>query len=86
MRKRKYIYTCDLATLLYGRKLTEHCKATVMEKIKIIKKKKKSHFPLIWEHLESFILITYFTVSKYGLTHLNLEKKPILDITISSPY
>ena len=27
--------------MLYSRKLTEHCKPTIMEKIKIIKKKKK---------------------------------------------
>ena len=27
---------CDWVTLLYSRKLTEHCKPTVMEKIKII--------------------------------------------------
>ena len=31
---------CDWVTLLYGRKLTEHCKPTIKEKIKIIKKKK----------------------------------------------
>ena len=30
---------CDWVTLLYSRKLTEHCKSTIMEKIKIIKKK-----------------------------------------------
>ena len=29
----------DWVTLLYNRKLTEHCKSTVMEKIKIFKKK-----------------------------------------------
>ena len=30
---------CDWVTLLYGRKLTEHCQPVIMEKIKIIKKK-----------------------------------------------
>ena len=30
---------CDWVTFLYSRKLTEHCKPTTMEKIKIIKKK-----------------------------------------------
>ena len=30
---------CDWVTLLYSRKLTEHCKPTIMEKIKIILKK-----------------------------------------------
>ena len=29
-------------TLLYSRKLTEHCKSTTMEKIKIIKKRKSN--------------------------------------------
>ena len=29
---------CDWVTLLYCRKLTEHCKPTIMEKVKIIKK------------------------------------------------
>ena len=40
MRKRMCIYICgcDWVTLLYGRKLTEPCKPTIMEKIKIIKK------------------------------------------------
>ena len=39
VRKRMYICTCDWVTLLYSRKLTEHCKPAIMEKIKIIKKK-----------------------------------------------
>ena len=30
---------CDWVTLLYSRKLTEHCKPAIMEKIKIILKK-----------------------------------------------
>ena len=32
---------CDWAILLYSRKMTEHCKPTIMEKIKIIKKTNK---------------------------------------------
>ena len=36
-----YICMCDWVTLLYRRKLTEHCKPAIMEKIQIIKKKKK---------------------------------------------
>ena len=32
---------CDWVTLLYSRKLTEHCKPAKMEKIKIIIKKKE---------------------------------------------
>ena len=31
----------DWVILLYSRKLTEHCKPSIMEKIKIIKKKKR---------------------------------------------
>ena len=32
---------CDWVTLLYNRKWTEHCKPTIIEKIKIIKRKEK---------------------------------------------
>ena len=32
---------CDWVPLLCSRKLTQHCKPTIMEKIKIIIKKKK---------------------------------------------
>ena len=39
--KRMYICMCDWVTLLYSRKLTEHYKPAIMEKIKIIKIKKK---------------------------------------------
>ena len=40
VRKRMYICMCDWISFLYSRKLTEHGKPTIMEKIKIIKKKK----------------------------------------------
>jgi len=36
------IYIYDWVTLLYSRKLTEHCKPTTMEKIKVIKKPKQN--------------------------------------------
>ena len=36
-----YIHVYDWVTLLYSRKLTEHCKPTKMEKVKIIIKKRK---------------------------------------------
>ena len=44
LRKRMYVYICmcDWVTLLSSRKLTEHCKPTIMEKIKIIKRKKNN--------------------------------------------
>ena len=32
---------CDWVTLLYSKELTEHCKLAIMEKIKIIIKKKE---------------------------------------------
>ena len=38
VRKIMYICMCDWVALLYSRKLTEHCKPTIMEKIKIVKK------------------------------------------------
>ena len=37
VRKRMYICMCDRVSLLYCRKLTEHCKPTIMEKIKKLK-------------------------------------------------
>ena len=40
MRKRMHICMCDWVTLLYSKKLTEYCKPTIMEKIKIITKRK----------------------------------------------
>ena len=36
VRNKMYICMCDWVTLLYGRKLTDHCKPTIIEKIKII--------------------------------------------------
>ena len=38
---------CDWVTLLYSRKLTEHCKLAMMEKIKIIKKKDLLWVPVV---------------------------------------
>ena len=39
VRKRMYICMRDWVALLYSRKLTEHCKPTIMKKIKSLKKK-----------------------------------------------
>ena len=36
VRKKMYTCMCDWVTLLYSRKLTEHCKPAIMEKIEII--------------------------------------------------
>ena len=41
MRKRMWTGVRDQVTLLYGGELTERCKPTLMEKIKIILKMKK---------------------------------------------
>ena len=38
VRIRKYICMCDWIMLVYSRKLTEHCKRAIMEKIKIFTK------------------------------------------------
>ena len=51
MRKRMSICMCDWVTLLYSRKLTEHCKPTIMEKIKIINKKIKKGVPVVAQWL-----------------------------------
>ena len=43
-KKNVYMYDicmCDLVTLLYSRKMTEHYKPAIMEKIKIIFKKSR---------------------------------------------
>ena len=37
-----YIYMCDWVILLYSGKLMEHCKPTIMEKINVTKKHKKT--------------------------------------------
>ena len=37
-----YVYMYDWVTSLYSIRLTEHCKPTVIEKIKIIIKKKRT--------------------------------------------
>ena len=37
-----YTCMCHWVTMLYSRKLTEHCKPAIMEKIKIIIKKKEN--------------------------------------------
>ena len=44
VRKRMYVCVCDWVTLLYSRKWTEHCKQTIMEKIKILKKQKTKNW------------------------------------------
>ena len=44
VRKRMYTCMCDWVTLLCSRKLTEHFKPAIMEKIKIIILKKKKMF------------------------------------------
>ena len=40
---------CDWVNLLYGEKLTDHCKPNIMEKIKIIKKIKGSGNSMAWK-------------------------------------
>ena len=40
VRKKMYMCIYNWVTLLYSRKVTEHCRAAIMEKIKIIINKK----------------------------------------------
>ena len=44
-----YTCMCNWVTMLYSRKLTEHCKPAIMEKIKIILK--KSGVPVVTQWL-----------------------------------
>ena len=41
-----YTCICGWVTLLYSRKLTEHCKPAAMEKIKIIISEKKRYLEI----------------------------------------
>ena len=54
--KGMYTCMCNWVTLLYSRKLTEHCKPAMMEKIEIIKKRRKIQSSLprtVFPHLAS---------------------------------
>ena len=53
-----YTCMCNWDTMLYSRKLTEHCKPAVMGKIKIIIKK--------WSLIDS-VLKTIYPLGKRGL-------------------
>ena len=52
---------CDGVTLLYSRKLTEHCKLAMMEKIKIIKKNLEMRYAYIMFCLVVFLKIKWAT-------------------------
>ena len=54
MRKRICVYVCDWVTLLYSGELTEHCKPTIMEKMKIIILKKWKKL-LSSSHIDIFL-------------------------------
>ena len=47
MRKKMYMCMYDWVTLLYSRKLTGHCKPTIMENKSHLKKEKYSFDPLL---------------------------------------
>ena len=49
MRKRMYVCMCDWVSFLYNRKLAKHYKPTIMEKIKIILKKKEKPLSLSYQ-------------------------------------
>ena len=70
---------CDWVNFLYSKKLTEHCKPAIMEKIKIIKKKKRE----LSVHTESLGLHIPFLVHEakelgIGLSSLLVEERFIL--------
>ena len=44
MRKKNVYMYCDWVTVLYRRKMTEHCKPAIMEKIKITIKQKQKRY------------------------------------------
>ena len=49
---------CDWATLLYSRKLKEQCKPTIMEKIKIILKKRKKETCILGIYYKSILSLS----------------------------
>ena len=51
LRKKMYICMCDWVTLLYSRKLTEHCKLAIMGKKIIIHKKTTIGVPVVAQWL-----------------------------------
>ena len=55
-----YICMCDWVTLLYSRKLTEHCKPAIMEKIKIIIKKITKIYEIEYVKYKCFLFIYLF--------------------------
>ena len=58
VRKRTYICMCAWLTWLYSRNLTEHCQPAMMEKIKIIKKKKKNAEVYLQGPFLSYLYVT----------------------------
>ena len=70
VRKRMYICMCEWITLLYSRKLSEHCKPVKIGKIKIINKKFYSYSGLnkllyISQQLIILKLRTYVSTKTY---------------------
>ena len=49
-----YTCTCNWVTMLYSRKLTEHCKPAIMEK-------NKNHYIYIYTHTHTHIYIPIYT-------------------------
>ena len=61
---------CDWVTLLYSSKLTEDCKPTIMEKMKIIKLKEKEKKICMtcqneWSNHQSFWALGYIDLGKF---------------------
>jgi len=62
------VFVCDWVTLLYSRKLTECCKPTIMEKVKITKKRKISETLLV---IHNVIKIFIIKGERKGKTYYN---------------
>lgn len=73
-KNRMYTCMCDQVTLLYGRKLTEHCKPAMTKKKKIIfKKTQKENVVIIL-----FLVIPWLNYLQISVTHKNKHLFPRL--------
>ena len=70
--KRMYVCLCDWVTLLYSRKLTEHCKPAIMEKIKIIK---KIRFQV--DRQEGWFQVGHHSAHLYNVLSVKIQRKNI---------
>ena len=65
---------CNWVTMLYSRKLTEHCKPAIMEKIKIIKNFNKKQF-VFFEYMIHLKIVTQQRIPKSFLPEEVVEQQ-----------